>query len=69
MEKKKPFVVVSSSDPNKFEQGVCDYINDGYVLHGEPQYRMSGASDTWGESQRAIFKHLFFQALKLPDKL
>lgn len=68
MEGKKPFVVVASSDAKKFESEVCTYMNDGYILHGDPQYTMSGATDSWGGDQRAIFKYMFCQALKLPNQ-
>lgn len=68
MEGKKPFVVVSTNSAKDFERDVNHYMSMGYVLHGEPKYEMAGATDSWGNDKRAIFRHSYFQALKLPTE-
>jgi len=56
--------VVESSSPKEFEEKVNALLHQGFVLHGESQYKKVSCQDTWDGRQRSWTEQTYVQVLK-----
>jgi hypothetical protein len=68
------FITINEKNSSAFQSEINYYLNEGYVLHGEPTVQVVGHSSTYrpwsGSTEEATSnwtsKH-YFQCMKLPD--
>lgn len=57
------FIVITSSNAEAFQEKVNEALSNGYVLHGNPEFKATSHQDTWNERQRSWSEHHYCQCM------
>ena len=61
------FIVITSNNPDDFQNKVNNAINKGYKIHGNSDFKVTSHQDTWNKRQRSLHKYHYSQCMVLSD--